>query len=100
MVLLVQTLIGTVPLAPLKTLALDPSLPDWLPALTLSDLPVGDARVSLRFERDRSGRTHYEVLAKRGPLRVIRLAPPDDLETGPLGRLGQLLGALVPHPLQ
>jgi glycogen debranching enzyme len=95
-VLLTQVLIGAVPMAPLKTLMIDPCLPEWLPELTLSRLHVGNARVTIRFHRDSAGRTRYDVIDNPSRLRVLRMAPPDDLHTGPFGRLGQLLGGLLP----
>jgi len=70
--ILVQCLLGAVPCAPLRLLLVDPLLPPWLPELTIRDLRVGDAVVSLRFERDAKGESHFEVIEKRGSLRVVR----------------------------
>jgi glycogen debranching enzyme len=69
---LVQTMLGLVPLAPLKTLLIAPELPEWLPDLTLAGIRVGDGRVSLRFWRASSGRTEHEVLAATGDIAVHR----------------------------
>lgn len=89
--LLVQSLLGLQPLAPLGTLAVSPLLPAWLPELELTGLRVGDAEVDLRFRRDRRGRSRFRVLRKRGRLRVVRQPPLDDLGASALGRLGALL---------
>ncbi|MDB5101928.1 MAG: Amylo-alpha,6-glucosidase [Cyanobacteria bacterium RYN_339] len=96
-VVLIQALAGIVPLAKLGTLVIDPELPDWLPELTLENVQVGDARVSLAFKRDAGGHTDYQVLARQGSVRVVRQPPPDDLGAGIGGRLMALLGSLRPH---
>ena len=67
-----QALLGIFPYAPLKTLLLDPWLPEWLPSVTLSNLHIGGAVVDLRFERGRDGRTVYEVEELRGDLHCGR----------------------------
>lgn len=70
---LVQTMLGIRPVAPLGVLLLvRPRLPGWLPWLTLHALRVGDASVSIRFERQPDGSTRHEVLAQTGPLAVRR----------------------------
>jgi glycogen debranching enzyme len=76
---LVQVLLGLYPFAALRVLALvRPRLPAWLPVLTLENVRVGDAVVSLRFERDRNGDAHHEILEQSGTLRVMHAAPPND----------------------
>lgn len=90
--LVVQSLLGLQPLAPLGALGVDPILPEWLPELELRGLRVGGGEVDLRFRRDRRGRSRFEVLARRGRrVRVVRQPPVNDLGVGPLGRLGALL---------
>ncbi|HVS63575.1 MAG TPA: glycogen debranching N-terminal domain-containing protein [Thermoanaerobaculia bacterium] len=89
--LLVQSLLGLQPLAPLHVLAVSPLLPDWLPELEVRGLRVGRAEVDLRFWRNRKGRGRFRVLRRRGRLRVIRQPPLDDLGTGLAGRLLALL---------
>jgi hypothetical protein len=69
--------------APLKLLAVDPVLPEWLPDVTVRNLRVGRASVSLRFWRVRSGDSRYEVLKKDGALRIVRQPPLESL-TAPL----------------
>lgn len=70
--ILVQSLLGLVPFAPLHTLLIDPLLPEWLPDLTLERLRVGDASVTLRFKRSEKGDADFDVIRKEGKLRIIR----------------------------
>ncbi|MFZ3238532.1 MAG: glycogen debranching N-terminal domain-containing protein, partial [Stellaceae bacterium] len=65
-VLLVQSMLGLLPLAPRETLIVDPDLPEWLPELSLANLRIGAARVGLRFRRDQSGYTHHEIVDQEG----------------------------------
>lgn len=88
--LLVQSLLGLLPLAPYNLLILDPALPEWLPELTMRNLRVGGATVSLRCWRDADGSCEFEVLAKRGTLRVIRQPPPESLSATIWDRLAAL----------
>jgi hypothetical protein len=75
---LVQHAAGLLPFAPNRMLGLvRPSLPAWLPELTLRRVRVGDARVDLRFERQRDGSTAHEVLATDGRVRVSQVPPPN-----------------------
>jgi glycogen debranching enzyme len=94
-VMLVQALAGVLPLAPIRTLLIDPDLPDWLSELTLKDLRIGEARVSLAFKRDASGHTDYRILEKSGRLHVLRQAPPNSLTAHPSDRVGDALGSLL-----
>lgn len=83
MVLLVQTLLGIYPFAPANVLALvRPRLPAWLPAVTVRRLRVGDATVSIRFERSATGSTHADVIEKEGTLFVTEVQPPQDVCAG------------------
>lgn len=68
----VQSMLGLQPLAPLRTLLIDPALPEWMPDLTLSNLQVGDARVTIRFHREADGSTGWKIIEKRGTLFVIQ----------------------------
>jgi glycogen debranching enzyme len=72
--ILLQSLLGLVPFAPLHLLLVDPMLPAWLPELTVRNLRVGEATVALRFRRDARGRSHHEVLERSGKLKVVRQA--------------------------
>lgn len=86
MLLLVQALLGIYPFAPAKVLALArPRLPEWLPAVTVRQIRVGDATVAIRFQRDRNGSTGFEVIEKQGTLRVTEVPPPQDVNPGARG---------------
>jgi glycogen debranching enzyme len=72
-----QTILGIFPFAPARLLALvRPALPAALRTVVVRDLRVGDARVSLRFERTARGATTHQVLDKAGSLHVIEVPPP------------------------
>jgi glycogen debranching enzyme len=58
--MLTQALLGFLPDAPHNKLYVDPSLPPWLPDLTVRDLRVGKHKLDLRFWRE-GGDTHFEV---------------------------------------
>jgi glycogen debranching enzyme len=84
-VMLVQTLLGIYPFAPAHVVALvRPQLPEWLPAVTIRNIRVGDATASIRFERGRDGRTAFDVIDKSGRLFIVEMPPPQ--EVNPLGR--------------
>lgn len=93
---LIQALLGLYPHAPLKLLVIDPHLPEWLPEITLRDLRVGKARVSIRFHRDAGGQTGYRILDQSGTLHVVRQATPWSLTTQPAERLRDALASLLP----
>jgi len=98
--LIVQSLIGLLPLAPYHLLIVDPSLPEWLPDITVRHLRVGDATITLRCWRRSDGTSDFEVLDKRGTLRVIRQPPPESLTASVWDRLVALVdtvwhGALI-----
>ena len=71
-VIMVQSLLGLVPYAPLRLLLVDPVLPPWLPEVTVKRLRIGAATLTLRFQRDASGESHFEVVEQNGALRIIR----------------------------
>ncbi|MEV1289084.1 glycogen debranching N-terminal domain-containing protein [Micromonospora sp. NPDC049679] len=54
---LVQALLALRPVAPLRTIFVDPHLPDWLPDLTLEGVQVGRSTFDLTIRRRRGGRT-------------------------------------------
>jgi glycogen debranching enzyme len=89
-----QSLLQLYPYAPLKTLFLDPHLPEWLPELTIRDLAVGDAVVSIDFDRHSDGTTGYRILDQRGTLRVVRQPSPWSLTASPVERIVDLVGSL------
>jgi glycogen debranching enzyme len=67
---LMQAMLGFVPNAPRGKLHVDPSLPAWLPDLTVFDLRVGTHRFDIRFWRE-GEETQFEVL-KGDPTAVER----------------------------
>jgi glycogen debranching enzyme len=58
---LLQAILGIEQDAPGKRLWVDPYLPAWLPDITLSDIPLGSERYSIRFTRD-GEQSRFEVL--------------------------------------
>ncbi|MGH7152797.1 MAG: amylo-alpha-1,6-glucosidase [Acetobacteraceae bacterium] len=76
--MLLQALLGIHPDAPAGRLYVDPSLPPWLPDVTLHDLRFGQETLDIRFWHDDEA-THYEVLRgdaglveTRSPLSLMR----------------------------
>jgi len=96
-VLLVQTMLGLQPVAPLDLLVFDPALPAWLPEIVLRDLRVGGATATIRFWRDEHGDTHGEVLDKTGTLHLIKQPPPESLRANATDRFTALLDRIVHH---
>ncbi|MGH9407472.1 MAG: amylo-alpha-1,6-glucosidase [Terriglobia bacterium] len=93
---LIQALLGIYPYAPLNLLFVDPHLPAWLPEITLSGLRVGKADVSLRFFREASGNSAYEILEKHGKLHVVRQPSPWSLTAGYGERIKDTLTSFLP----
>ena len=77
--LIMQTLLGLVPIGAANTLVLDPALPVWAPEVILRDLRIGHAKVTLRFWRDQDGTSRWEVLHRQGTLHILRQPPPESL---------------------
>lgn len=94
--LMVQSMLGIEPYAPMQILLTDPHLPDWLPEITISNLRVGAATVSLRFWRELSGHTDFEILDLQGALHVIRHADPWSLISGSGPQVQENLSSLRP----
>jgi glycogen debranching enzyme len=93
---LLQAMLGLYPYAPLNMLMVDPYMPEWLPEITLENLRVGDAAVSLRFYRTKSGGGDYEVLDKRGTLHLLRQPSPWSLTASFAERLKDVLTSFLP----
>ena len=93
---IIQCMLGIYPYAPLHALFVDPHLPDWLPEITLSNLHVGRAIVTIRFFREKDGTSSYEVLDKRGRLHVLRQPSPWSLTSGPVERMVDALSSVLP----
>jgi hypothetical protein len=87
-------MLGIYPFAPMKMLLLDPELPDWLPQITLRNLHVGKAIVSIRFYR-KGNRTHFDVLDKRGTLHVLRQPSPWSLTANFAERIEDVMESLI-----
>ena len=94
--LLLQTILGLQPVAPLHLLVVDPMLPAWLPEVTIERLRLGDTVATLRFRRAKSGDTEAEIVRKRGPLHLVRQPPPESLEAGVGDRFRALVEGLAP----
>jgi glycogen debranching enzyme len=95
-VLTLQALLGLYPYAPSKLLFVDPHLPAWLPDLVVRDLRVGDAAVTLRFKRTRTGVTGYRILKKTGEVHVVRQASPWSLTETFRHRARDLVASVLP----
>ncbi|AHG91579.1 Amylo-alpha-16-glucosidase [Gemmatirosa kalamazoonensis] len=96
--MLLQSLLGLQPVAPLELLVVDPVLPEWLPEVTVRDLRLAGATATLRFVRDASsGRAHAEVVEKRGTLHVVHQPPPESLHAGVGDRVRALFESLMHH---
>src|SRR5258707_11468667 len=59
--MLTQALLGFLPDAPRNKLYVDPSLPAWLPDLTVRDLRIGKHKLDIRFWRE-GEQTAFEVI--------------------------------------
>lgn len=94
--LLIHSILGFQPVAPIDTLVVDPVLPEWLPEVIVDDLRLAGARATLRFWRDGKGASHVEVLHKQGTLRVIKQPPPESLTAGVTDRLSALMDVHTP----
>ena len=93
--LVLQTLLGLLPMAAASTLMLDPVLPDWLPELVIRDVRVGAAKVSLRFWREKNGSTSWEVLHRQGTLHIVRQPPPESVSATYADRAAGLLESVL-----
>ncbi|MBD2169621.1 amylo-alpha-1,6-glucosidase [Calothrix membranacea FACHB-236] len=68
--LLIRSILGLEANAPQRQLKVQPHLPKCLPDLELTNLSVGDAKVSLRFWRE-GEQTHWKVTHLDGDLQVL-----------------------------
>lgn len=93
--LLIHTIAGLQPVAPLELLVIAPALPAWLPEIVLHDLRLGGATATLRFWREADGTSHGEILRKRGTLRLVKQPPPESLTAGVGDRLSALFDSLI-----
>jgi glycogen debranching enzyme len=93
--LLIHTLAGLQPVAPLELLVIAPALPAWLPEIVLHDLRLAGATATLRFWREPDGTSHGEIVRKRGTLRLVEQPPPESLTAGVGDRLSALFDSLI-----
>ena len=91
-----QALLGIYPYAPADVLFLDPHLPEWLQDVTVRQLKVGKAEVTLRFKREPSGETNYQIADLRGPLHIIHQPSPWSLTSGWAERVRDAVDSLLP----
>ena len=69
---LLQAILGLEVDAPGGKLFIDPTLPEWLPDVTLSDLRMGNQLFDIRFIRE-GEQTRHEVL--KGPAEAVIRRP-------------------------
>jgi glycogen debranching enzyme len=93
--ILLQSMLGLYPYAPLKLLLVDPHLPEWLPEITLENLHVGRAIASVKFFRKENGDSSFTVLDIQGKLHVIGQPSPWSLTATFGERLKDLLVSYV-----
>jgi glycogen debranching enzyme len=65
----IRTILGLEADAPNRQLRIQPTLPEWLPDVALTNLMVGDTKVALRFWRE-GKQTRWEVTHLDGELKV------------------------------
>jgi len=95
--LFLHSLLGLQPVAPLKLLVVDPALPAWMPEVILHGLRLGKARLTLRCWRDAKGRSHAEIVKKKGTVRLLRQPPPESLAAGVKDRVKGLVETVLHH---
>ncbi|HLG99386.1 MAG TPA: glycogen debranching N-terminal domain-containing protein [Bryobacteraceae bacterium] len=93
---LLYSLLGTFPYAPLKTLFVDPHLPEWMPEITIENMHIGQASAAIRFFRTKDGRSDFKVLEVQGDLHVIRQPSPWSLTATFGERFVDVLTSLTP----
>jgi glycogen debranching enzyme len=93
--MLLQSLLGLQPVAPLSLLAIDPVLPEWLSEVILDGVRLGKARATLRFWRTENGRAHGEIVHHQGTIHLVRQPPLESLSAGVRDRLGALVDSIA-----
>jgi glycogen debranching enzyme len=94
-VLIVQALLGILPIAPLGVLLIDPHLPPWLSDLRLEGIRVGQSRLDLAVTGRPEGRSRYRVTGRDGRTRVLRQLAPQAPGIGLGARVLTALGSLA-----
>ena len=95
--LLIHTILGLQPVAPLEMLVIDPVLPTWLSEIVVHDLRLAGATATLRFWRDGRGQAHGEVLHKRGTFHLVRQPPLESLSATAGDRFRALADSVMHH---
>jgi glycogen debranching enzyme len=67
---LLRTLLGLRADAPNRRLYVNPTLPHWLPDLTIGNMVCGAARLSMRFWRA-GGQSRWQVVGQEGAVEVL-----------------------------
>jgi glycogen debranching enzyme len=92
---LLQSLLGLFPYAPLKTLVVNPKLPEWLPEITVHGLRLGQARATIRFYRKADGTSDWQLLDKRGAMHILQQPSPWSLTDDFAERTNDVLHSLL-----
>ncbi len=93
--MLLQSLLGLQPVAPLSLLVIDPVLPEWLPEVVLEGVRLGNAKATLRFWRTDDGGAHGEIVHKDGTLHLVRQPPIESLHAKVSDRFSALVDTLL-----
>lgn len=67
---LIQTMLGIEADAPNRRLYIRPTLPDWLPDVTLRQVSVGEVKINVHFYR-KGGKSYWEIQESSGKIEVI-----------------------------
>jgi hypothetical protein len=79
--MMLRAILGIDAEAPAHVLWVNPTLPDWLPEITLSHLQVGKRRLAIRFT-GQGPKSQYEVLEGDG-IEVLPASERHDRERAP-----------------
>lgn len=93
--MLLQSILGLQPVAPLSLLVIDPVLPEWMPEVILERVRIGGAEATLRFWRTEHGESHGEIVHKRGTLHLLRQPPLESVTARTRDRFRALVDTLV-----
>lgn len=95
--MLLQAILGLQPVAPMSMLVIDPVLPEWMPEVILDGLRVGEAVATVRFWREEDGRSHGEIVHKRGSLHLLRQPPLESVAAKVSDRLSAFVDTIFHH---
>ena len=59
----------------MKTLVIDPALPEWLPQVVVRNLRIGDDRASIALHRSANGDTDHDIIEGAKGWRIVRPDP-------------------------